>query len=114
MPDLQIELTAAALCPDLVRLTATVRNKGSAAALPGVPVDFFRTDVNPPVHLGTLNTTTMILPGGWERLTFVYDEAEIGVDMMFRTLVNDANVVEECNSANNANIVGPVHCRVVY
>lgn len=114
VPDLQIELTAAALCPDLVRLTATVRNKGSAAALPGVPVDFFRTDVNPPVHLGTLNTTTMILPGGWERLTFVYDEAEIGVDMMFRTLVNDANVVEECNSANNANIVGPVHCRVVY
>jgi hypothetical protein len=114
VPDLQVELTAAALCPHIVRLSAKVRNFGSAAALPGATVDFFRTDVDPPMHLGTLSTSTLILPGGWERLTFVYDGAEVDVDMMFRALVNGASTLEECNSSTNANIAGPVRCQIVY
>ncbi len=113
VPDLQIDLTAAALCPSIVRLSAVVRNEGSAAAAPGVAVHFYRTDVTPAAYLGSLTTATIVLPGGWERLTFVYEGAETGVDMTFSAVVNEAGALEECEPGNNARPAGPVRCEVV-
>ncbi|MBU1411063.1 hypothetical protein KKC22_06040 [Myxococcota bacterium] len=113
VPDLQVDLTAAALCPSIVRLSAVVRNEGSAAAAPGVNVHFYRTDVTPLQYLGSLSTTTLVLPGGWERLTYVYEGAESGVDMTFLAVVNEGAVLEECDPGNNDQPVGPIRCDLV-
>lgn len=113
-PDLQVDLTAAALCPSIVRLSAKVRNGGfrRRASRP-VAVHFYRTDVTPVAHLGSLSTTTLILPGGWERLTFVYEGAESGVDMTFSVVVNEAGILEECDPDDNPRVSGPMRCQVV-
>ena len=114
VPDLQVELTTAALCPSIVRLSVVVRNEGSSAALPGVLIHLYRTDTTPVEYLGFLATGTIILPGGWERQVFVYDNAESAVDMMFQAVVDEDGLVEECNADNNTAVAGPVRCQMVY
>jgi hypothetical protein len=78
-----------------------------------VNVHFYRTDVTPLQYLGSLSTTTLVLPGGWERLTYVYDSAESGVDMTFSVVVNEGTVLEECDAGNNDHTVGPIRCDLV-
>ncbi|MBU1537993.1 hypothetical protein KKF84_21955, partial [Myxococcota bacterium] len=110
VPDLSAQLTATPLCPSEVTLSAVVSNDGSAGSNPGVSVDFYRTDVSPALHLGTMYTQTSILPGGWERVNLVFTDLEIDVDMTFAVTVNGETPVEECNDQNNEGEAGPVKC----
>ena len=113
VPNLTVELEASPLCPGEIRLTATVRNEGSAGAAAGVGVSFLRTDAgvaNPPLLLDSAATTSTILPGGFERITFVYPTPPLGVDLEFAVTLDPGGLVEECNELDNAAVAGPVSC----
>jgi hypothetical protein len=108
--DLSIELTITALCPSEVKLTAVVYNSGSSGTLPGVEVEFFRTDLTPVQSLGVVTTQSIILPGGWERITYIFTDVPYDTDMDFAVTVNGQTLIEECNDTNNENEAGPVRC----
>jgi CARDB len=110
VPDLQVTLTSAALCPSEVQLMAVVYNNGSSSAPVGTEVNFYRTDVSPPELIATIPITSTILPGGWERVTVSYENVEIDTDMTFQAIIDEQNIVEECNISNNNSIVGPIRC----
>ena len=113
MPDLQVELTATAICPNEVRLAAVVRNEGSAGALPIFSVRFYRTDSNvpnPPELLGTVFPSQPLLPGGWERLVLVYNIPATDVDMTFSVVLDEDGVIEECEEDNNGADSATVNC----
>ncbi|MFH2005040.1 MAG: hypothetical protein ABI333_00505, partial [bacterium] len=113
VPDLRIELTALALCPNQVRLAAVVHNEGSLGVLPGVEVTFYRTDAgapNPPEELGTLTTTETLLPGGWKRLVLLYGVPAPDVELTFSATTDPADTTEECDESDNTADSDPVTC----
>jgi hypothetical protein len=113
VPDLQVELTATPICPSEVRLAAVVRNEGSAGALPVFEVRFYRTDTgvpNPPELLGTVFPSGPLLPGGWDRLTLVYNIPATDVDMTFSVVLDEDGVMEECEEGNNGADSATVYC----
>lgn len=107
VPNLRVELNAVPQCPANVSLVATVHNEGSAGAPAGVEVSFYRTDVgatNPPELLGTVTTTTTILPGGFEYVSFDFADPPANVDMTFQATVDPNAVIDECDDTNNESI----------
>ncbi|MBU1240510.1 hypothetical protein KJ865_12440, partial [Myxococcota bacterium] len=110
VPDFRITLTSAALCPGEVKLQAVVFNNGSSSAPAGTQVTFYRTDVTPVEIITTIATQTTILPGGWERVTTVYQGVEIDTDMTFTAIIDEGGTIEECDLTNNSDSTGPVRC----
>ncbi|MEZ4443139.1 MAG: CARDB domain-containing protein [Polyangiaceae bacterium] len=100
VPDLRIELTATPLCPSAIKLVAKVHNEGSAGAPPGVEVGFYRTDGTTTL-LGTVATTTTILPGGSETVVFDYLNPPQGVVLDFQATTDPDELVEECDEEDN-------------
>jgi hypothetical protein len=104
VPDLEIALTATTVCPGEVRLVARVSNNGSAGARTMIPVRFYRTDAqapNPPHLIDTAHTSSVLLPGAWERVSTVYQHA-VDVEMTFEAVVDESGSVEECDALDNA------------
>ncbi|MFH2006809.1 MAG: CARDB domain-containing protein [bacterium] len=113
VPDLALELTATAVCPNEIRLVATVTNQGSAGAPSNIPVLFYRTDAdatNPPELIATEFTGAVLLPGAWERVAAIYPVPAQGVTMTFQVVVDDANEHEECDETNNSADSEPTLC----
>jgi subtilase family serine protease len=104
VPDLTVSLKAITICPGEVHLVAKVTNNGSAGAASMIPVQFYRTDEdadNPPELLGTVDTGEILLPGAWERVSMVYEHT-IETEMSFQAVVDEDDLVEECDTQNNA------------
>lgn len=108
VPDLAVSLSATVICPREVRLLAVVRNVGSMGVPAGVPVRFVRADTG--TVIAETITTTTILPGGMERILYVYTDIEFNVDMTFLVTIDDQNTVEECDNSNNTAYSEPVRC----
>jgi len=103
VPDLAVSLTAITICPGEVHLVAKVTNNGSAGAASMIAVQFYRTDEeadNPPELLGTVHTGEVLLPGAWERVSLIYEHT-IETEMSFQAVVDEDDLVEECDSQNN-------------
>ncbi len=103
VPDLEVELTAITMCPGEVHLVAKVSNNGSAGAPKSIPVHFYRTDSeaeNPPQLLETAYTSEILLPGAWERVSYIYENT-IESEMTFRVVIDEGEEVEECEEDNN-------------
>ncbi len=115
VPDLSVTLESAALCPDTVNLVATVRNEGSAGVPPGVRVHFFIVPEGQSAQdIGMTQTQTMILPGGWERVSFQYEGDLVpGTKYYFRASVNEDLSIEECDYSDSEDTAGPVECSTV-
>lgn len=115
VPNLQVSLTATPQCPNAIKLVATVANVGSSGAGPGVEVGFFRTDAavaNPPQLLGTVVTTTTILPGGSETLAFDYGAPPPGLLLEFQATTDPSDLVEECDDEDNT-AIDTAECQAV-
>ncbi len=110
VPDLSAELTATAICPSEVILSAVVHNNGSMGVPPGVEIYFYRTDTESPSLLGIAATSTAILPGGWERVNYVVNEVESDADMLFRVEVDEENLIEECDFTDNGADSNSIRC----
>ncbi len=108
VPDLAVSLSATVVCPREVRLLAVVRNVGSMGVPAGVPVRFVREDTG--AVLAEVATTTTILPGGTERILYVYTDLDLNVDMTFSVRIDDGNAVEECDDTNNTAFSESVRC----
>ena len=102
VPDLRIDLNAVPQCPDNVRLVAQVTNEGSAGAPAGVEIGFYRTDTGTPELLGTVSTSTTILPGGFEFLTLDFPNPPVDVALTFQATSDPNEVIEECDDDNNS------------
>jgi FG-GAP repeat len=113
VPDLVVNFTATEICPTEIRLVAVVKNQGSAGVNPGVNVNFYRTDVLPNELLTTIPTTTTILPGGWERIVYVYEEPPIDINLTFSAVLDEESVIEECNNLNNSDDSEEIMCTSV-
>ncbi|MBU1382459.1 hypothetical protein KKD49_16635 [Myxococcota bacterium] len=111
--DMVVSLSATPICPEEVRLLATVRNEGSAASSPGLTVDFYRTDVDPPEFIVRETTSQAIFPGTFERVLAIYTGVETDVNMTFSVAINGELVLEECDSNNNTSETAPVLCHGV-
>jgi hypothetical protein len=104
VPDLTVTLTATPVCPSEIKLIAQIANEGSAGAPPGVEISFFRTDAganNPPQLLGTMSTTSTILPGGSETLVYSYASPPAGVQLDFMVSTDPSMLVDECDEDDN-------------
>jgi hypothetical protein len=104
VPNLRVELDAVPQCPSNVSLVATVHNEGSAGVPAGVEIAFYRTDsavMNPPQLLGTVITTTTILPGGFEFVSLDYADPPPNVDMTFVATTDPNAQIEECDEDDN-------------
>ncbi|MFK7998401.1 MAG: FG-GAP-like repeat-containing protein [Polyangiales bacterium] len=107
-PNLQAELEAAGECSaGAIRLSAIVRNQGSRGVPAGISVEFWRTDVDPEVLIGTAVTTGPLLPGGRERVTVTAMDVPTDVDLMFEVRIDPAVAPEtgdaiECVEDDNS------------
>lgn len=104
-PDLRVELNAVPQCPSSVKLVATIHNDGSAGALAGLPVRFYRTDAgatNPPQLIGTATTTTTLLPGGFEIVSSEFLSPPPSVNLTFVATADPDGEIDECDDENNS------------
>ena len=104
-PNLVVELAAVSACGrGEVRLSAVVRNIGARGAAPGVTVTFVQTVPGPEMVLGSATTTSALLPGGSERLTFVAAAVPVDTDLTYEARVDGSTAtrpVLECNADDN-------------
>ncbi|MBN8609285.1 MAG: hypothetical protein J0L92_01785 [Deltaproteobacteria bacterium] len=112
-PDLVVSAITLAMCnptPASARIAVTITNRGALGVAPGVPVIAFATPLGGMREsLGVMRTTTLILPGRSETLTFVY--APAGGVFDFETFTVEATVdsdgmggseYNECLEDNNS------------
>jgi len=79
-------------CPPAMTLEATVENRGAVSVAPGLAVSFYLgTTASPGRLLGTVRTTSTIVPGGSETVTLAFDtmESERGTELDFFVRVDD-------------------------
>lgn len=107
-PDLVI-LGFETTCADPgLELSIVVANQGSRGALAGIPVAIYNPSANNAL-VTVLHTTTDLLPGGRETLTFPWAEAPVaygdGQTLTISARVDDdgtgQGTLNECNEANN-------------
>jgi predicted small lipoprotein YifL len=110
VPDLTLEFTATEICPDEIRLVAVVKNDGSAGTNPGVLVNFYRTDTVPDELLNSVATQTTILPGGWERVVYVYTNPPEDITLTFSAVLDENDTIDECNNLNNEGSSQEIMC----
>ena len=51
--------------------------------------------------LGTLQTQTTILPGGFETLLYSYDSPPLDILMQFQATTDPDDLIEECDDTDN-------------
>jgi hypothetical protein len=95
-------------CPESIEIFGRVRNAGALTAAAGIPVTFYRgePDSSPEV-IGTVRTTTPIVPGGSEAVSIVFEipPEEADETFVFFYVVDDDGTgggeLTECHEDNN-------------
>jgi hypothetical protein len=105
VPDLSVRIEVVPKCYDEIILSAIIENHGSSGVQSGVEVFFYRNDVTPVEFVSKSETKGVILPGGYERVSVSFPSPPINIDLTFSASIDDDNLIEECNSDNNASAV---------
>ncbi len=116
-PDVAVDLSVGlAACPASHQLLARVTNLGALGVYMGVPVRFERITGGTTELLGTAFTTTPLLPGQSEVLTF--DAPALEGQQDYRVIVDDdeggtvEDFVNECNEGNNTSEASGAGCLI--
>ncbi|MFH1435814.1 MAG: FG-GAP-like repeat-containing protein [Pseudomonadota bacterium] len=105
-------------CPESVEIFGRVRNAGALTAAAGIPVTFYLGEPEEGAReaVGTVRTTTPIMPGGSEAVSIVFDipPEEAGGTFIFHYVVDDdgtgAGERTECHEDNNTSPTLSVTC----
>jgi hypothetical protein len=108
VPDLEVSLEATDACAEAsVILSAVVSNAGSRGVPPGVTIEFHRLAPEPAGLVGTAATTSVLLPGGTERVTVTVADIPFETELEFEVRVDppagadDPGAVVECDETDN-------------
>jgi hypothetical protein len=114
-PDLSIDVAVGLQnCLDeQFEITVTVRNEGSLGVPAGLPVTLWEGEDSSGMLIGTMFTSTVLLPGGFEQITWAVGAPAEEPKTYYATVDGaeiDTGSVLECNEDNNEGTTATVAC----
>ncbi len=115
-PDLTVDLTASlASCENgMLDIVATVRNQGALGVPAGIEVRLYEGFDDTGLFIGSLYTSTNLLPGGTEQLVWQFPFGQNDPPIDFFVEVDGANAASgmatECVEDNNSDALDDARC----